>query len=178
MEVGLTAGGGEVIASKMVEVPTQATGGALVLLAHLQVDARASIPSQREAEHALHQQVVGQSLDEHAADRSPRGSSVDTLTVHTGPGRSGSETCGRTGTRLVGAVTAACWPQPPRADDEEHLSGQVSACALLGVTPAVRGRAPQWRLRGPLLTSGSIRLRRDLGRVLTHVDQWISMTFP
>ncbi len=67
-QAGLTTGSGEVIASKVVEVPTQATGGTLVLLAHLQVDTRAPIPGQREAKHALHQQVIGQSLNEHTAD--------------------------------------------------------------------------------------------------------------
>lgn len=37
-QAGLTTGSGEVITSKVVEVPTQATGGTLVLLTHLQVD--------------------------------------------------------------------------------------------------------------------------------------------
>lgn len=66
-QAGLTTGSGEVIASKVVEVPTQATGGPLVLLAHLQVDSRASVPGQREAKHTFHQQVIGQSLNEHTA---------------------------------------------------------------------------------------------------------------
>lgn len=65
---GLTAGGGEVIASEVVEVPTQATGGTLVLLAHLQVDTRASIPGQGEAKRTLHQQVIGQPLNKHTSD--------------------------------------------------------------------------------------------------------------
>lgn len=62
-QAGLTASSGEVITSNIVEVPTQATRGALVLLAHLQVDARASIPGQREAKHALHEQVISQSFN-------------------------------------------------------------------------------------------------------------------
>ncbi len=67
-QAGLTAGSGEVIASEVVEIPTQATGGTLVLLAHLQVDTRASIPGQGEAKHTLHQQVIGQTLNKHTAD--------------------------------------------------------------------------------------------------------------
>lgn len=66
-QAGLTTGSGEVIASKVVEVPAQATGGALVVLAHLQVDTRASIPGQREAKHTLHKQVISQSLNKHTA---------------------------------------------------------------------------------------------------------------
>lgn len=66
-QAGLTTSGGEVIAGKVIEVPTQTTGGTLVLFAHFQVDAGAPIPRQREAKHALHQQVIGQSLDKHTA---------------------------------------------------------------------------------------------------------------
>lgn len=67
-QAGLTTSSGEVIASKVVEVPTQATGGTVVLLAHLQVNARASVPGQREAERTLYQQVISQALDEHPSD--------------------------------------------------------------------------------------------------------------
>lgn len=41
----------------------------MVLLAHLQVDARVAVPGQGETEYTLHQQVISQSLDKHAADR-------------------------------------------------------------------------------------------------------------
>lgn len=51
----------------MVEVPTQTTGSPLVLLAHLQVDPRASIPGQREAKHTLHQKIICQSLNKNTA---------------------------------------------------------------------------------------------------------------
>lgn len=67
-QAGLTTSSGEVIAGKVVEVPAQAAGGAVVLLAHLQVNARASVPGQREAEHTLHQQVISQALDKHASN--------------------------------------------------------------------------------------------------------------
>lgn len=67
-QAGLTTNSSEVITSKVVEVPTQATGGTMVLLAHLQVDTRASIPRQREAKHTLHQQVISQSLNKHTSN--------------------------------------------------------------------------------------------------------------
>lgn len=41
----------------------------MVLLAHLQVDARVAVPGQGETEYTLHQQVISQSLDKYAADR-------------------------------------------------------------------------------------------------------------
>lgn len=66
-QAGLTSGSGEVIACKVVEVPTQATGGTLVILAHLQVDSWASIPGQREPKNTFHQQVISQSFYKHTA---------------------------------------------------------------------------------------------------------------
>ena len=64
-QAGPTTGSGEVIAGQVVEVPTQATGGALVLLAHLHIHSGATVPRQREAKHTLHQEVVSQALNEH-----------------------------------------------------------------------------------------------------------------
>lgn len=64
-QAGLTTSSGEVITSYVIEVPTQATWGSLVILTHLQVNARAPVPGQREAKNTLYEQVVRQSLNKH-----------------------------------------------------------------------------------------------------------------
>ena len=65
--VCLTAGCGEVIVGQVVVVPTEATGGAMVLFRHLQIYSAPPVPRQREAKHALHQQVVSQTLYKHTS---------------------------------------------------------------------------------------------------------------
>lgn len=76
--VCLTVAAAEIIRSVIIVVSAQATRPAFVLLSHSEVDAGASIPGQREAKRALHQDVVSESLDKHVMNRLGQSQSIAT----------------------------------------------------------------------------------------------------